>query len=542
MVSSPSLSDRYWGSYVRDEALKELFARWTRERPSFDLSAFLKELHDPRGHQQMLSVILPLLSEYRCEIGKKDGGFIVRWRQEEEEPCRPDELPPGRMVDAAIQDQIESYITATTRKPWDDSETLKKIQDAVIAQKENYWKEGEKRQIRYTDEYSIFAYLAYHFPVYYIQMRHLLSELMQDGLLPKRMAVLDVGSGPGTVTLALRSILAETPGCHAAVHAIEHSDAWREAYQALVPAICEGSNNCATLPPIPLDITDPDAPLPEGPYDLIVCANILNEIPEKTVREAVVMRLAGTLRETGALLISEPADLVNATELRNLSRRLHDRGLSIFAPCLDIRGVPCSVQRCWSFIQLPEVKPTRLMTAVAATDEPYRFYNTDIKAAFAIHNKDGRKRIDYTVPRTAKADRISRLHLHVGKKINVIAQKISENIGDSGTYLYRICDGTGKREAYAALPAYHIADKNSHLRRAAYGSVLRFDRVLVRHHKKYDAYHLLLTKESGVELVAGKITKEEPEPPREARKETKQGFRRRAKQQGPSKTKKSKKK
>ncbi len=96
----------------------------------------------------MLSVILPLLSEYRCEIGKKDGGFIVRWRQEEEEPCRPDELPPGRMVDAAIQDQIESYITATTRKPWDDSETLKKIQDAVIAQKENYWKEGEKRQIR----------------------------------------------------------------------------------------------------------------------------------------------------------------------------------------------------------------------------------------------------------------------------------------------------------------------------------------------------------------------------------------------------------
>jgi len=510
---------------MTDETIRKKFIRWTEERPEFSLTSFFKEANNPRGHQHVLNEILPLLSECGCEMVKGEGDLIIRWK--DQEPCLPPATPEIRKVESPIQTAIESFITAKTGKPWSDPATLERIREAIIAQKDTYWKEGDERVIRYTTGYSIFAYLAYHFPVYYIQMRHLLRELMSDGLLPQRMAVLDVGSGPGTVTLALASLLNDMPGCRATVHAIEQAGEFIEAYKQIAIPFAEKSKGVTALLPLATDITDPDSHLPEGPFDLIVSANVLNEIHDPAVREESVMRLAGRLRDNGTLLICEPADLANATALRDLSRRLKERGLPIYAPCNDIRGVPCQVERCWSFIALPEVAPTRLMNTVADSDEPFRFYNTDIKTAFAIHRKDGRKKIGYRVPPGTKAERISRLSRHEEKKINIIASKISENIGDSGTYLYRICDGTGRREAYAALPAYHITEENAALRQAAYGSVLRFNRVLVRHHKKYDAYHLLLTKESSVELIEGELPEGEPAPVREARQETKKAIKRR---------------
>lgn len=510
---------------MTDETIQRRFIRWTEERPEFSLSSFFAEATDPRGHQHILNEILPLLPECGCEMVKDDLDLIIRWKNQV--PCLPPASPEERKVESPIQTAIESFITAKTGKPWSDPATLERIREAVIAQKDTYWKEGDDRVIRYTTGYSIFAYLAYHFPVYYIQMRHLLRELMSDGLLPQRMAVLDVGSGPGTVTLALASLLHDMPGCRATVHAIEQAGEFIEAYRHITLPYAEKSGGTTARSPSAIDITNPESPLPEGPFDLIVSANVLNEIHDPAVREETVMRLAGRLRENGTLLICEPADLANATALRDLSRRLKERGLPIYAPCNDIRGVPCQVERCWSFIALPDVAPTRLMNAVAAGDEPFRFYNTDIKTAFAIHRKDGRKKIQYRVPPGTKAERISRLQRHEEKKINIIASKISENIGDSGTFLYRICDGTGKRETYAALPAYHTTEENAALRQAAYGSVLRFNRVLVRHHKKYDAYHLLLTKESTVELIEGELTEGEQAAVPEARRETKKAVKRR---------------
>ncbi|MCQ1539579.1 methyltransferase domain-containing protein [Methanocalculus taiwanensis] len=522
---------------MRDETIRKKFIRWTEERTQFALSSFFAEADDPRGHQHILNEILPLLSECGCEMVKREGDLIIRWK--EQSPCIPADIPEIRKVESPIQTAIESFITAKTGKPWSDPATLERIREAVVAQKDTYWKEGDERIIRYTSGYSIFAYLAYHFPVYYIQMRHLIRELMNDGLLPQRMAVLDVGSGPGTVTLALASLLNDIPGCRATVHSIEQAGEFIEAYRQIAVPFAEKGRRVTALPPLATDITDPKSPLHEGPYDLIVCANVLNEIHDITIREETVMRLASRLRENGTLLICEPADLANATTLRDLSRRLKKRGLSIYAPCNDIRGVPCMVERCWSFITLPEMAPTRLMNAVAAGDESFRFYNTDIKTAFAIHRKDGKKRVSYRVPPGTKAERISRLSRHEEKKINIIASKISENIGDSGTFLYRICDGTGKREAYAALPAYHITEENAILRQAAYGSVLRFNRVLVRHHKKYDAYHLLLTKESTVELIEGELPEGEPAPVREARRETKKAVKRRREESTKAKGKKT---
>jgi len=491
---------------MKDETIQQKFIRWTEERPLFLLSAFHAETGGSNGLDETRERITPLLSECGCEAFMSGDDYVIRWLRQT--PCQPPEAESGfERVPEDIENLILEFIHRKTGKPWDDPITLERIREAVKSQKDAYWKEGEDRTIRYGSGYSVFAYLAYHLPVYFIQMRHLLSGLLADRLLPGRMAVLDVGSGPGTVTLALTDLLSGMPECRATIHAIEQSSEFIEAYNAIARKITQSSASVTAPPPYAADISDPASPLPDGPYDLIVCANVLNEIPDEAVREETVMRLAKRLRDDGTLLICEPADLANATALRDLSRRLKGRGLSIYSPCNDIRGVPCMVERCWTFTTYPEIRSTRLMVAVAKTPEKYRYLNTDIKVSYAIHRRDGKKKSSYRVAPGLKAERLARLSLHEGKRINVIASKISGNIGDKEAFLYRICDGTGKREVYAALPFYHQSERNLPLRSAGYGSVLRFDQVLVRYHKNYNAFHLLLTKDSIITLIDGTLKK-----------------------------------
>lgn len=507
---------------MMDETIQQKFRRWTDERPFFLLSEFHAQTGGSTGFDELKEMIIPLLPGCGCEALRRGDDYAIQWLQSP--ACLPHYPESGfERLPEDIEDRILEYISRKTGKPWDDPVTLERIREAVKSQKETYWQEGDDRAIRYGSGYSVFAYLAYHLPVYFIQMRHLLSELLVDRLLPGRMAVLDVGAGPGTVTLALTDLLSGMPECRATIHAIEQSGEFIEAYNAITRSYTEGSGSVTAPAPYAADISDPASPLPDGPYDLIVCANVLNEISDATAREEAVMRLAERLREDGTLLICEPADLANATALRNLSRRLKGRGLSIYSPCNDIRGVPCMVERCWTFTTFPEIRSNRLMVAVAKTPEKYRYLNTDIKVSYAIHRKDGKKKSSYRVAPGVKAERLSRLQLHEGKRINLIASKISGNIGDKETFLYRICDGTGKREVYAALPIYHQSERNLALRSAGYGSVLRFDQILVRYHKKYDAFHLLLTKDSTITLIDGTLKEADQIQVSEEKQKKKQG-------------------
>ena len=62
-----------------------------------------------------------------------------------------------------------------TGKDWSDPVILERLRRAIVAQKDDYWKPTNKRSLQYTKGYSVFGYLAYHFPVYFMQTRHLLA-------------------------------------------------------------------------------------------------------------------------------------------------------------------------------------------------------------------------------------------------------------------------------------------------------------------------------------------------------------------------------
>jgi hypothetical protein len=134
------------------------------------------------------------------------------------------------------------------------------------------------------------------------------------------------------------------------------------------------------------------------------------------------------------------------------------------------------------------------MNTLAACDEPFRYVNTDIKYSYVMLRKDGKKRSPCLVPNNRQALRLSRIHLNVGRRITVVAAKMSEDLGDKEIHMFRLCDGSAEKPVYAVLPAFHITPENRELVFAPYGAVLEIRNVLVRYNPAHDAYNLLVSR------------------------------------------------
>jgi hypothetical protein len=140
------------------------------------------------------------------------------------------------------------------------------------------------------------------------------------------------------------------------------------------------------------------------------------------------------------------------------------------------------------------------MEALARCEESYRYVNTDIKYSYAVLRKDGVRQSGYRVAPGAKFLRLSKLHLAVGKRVNMAAVKMSGDLGDARNHFFKICDGTAKTPVYAVLPTFHMTPGNEALRSASYGSVLEMRGVLVRYNKAHDAYNLLVSRNTLVTI------------------------------------------
>jgi len=396
---------------------------------------------------------------------------------------------------------IESYIEKKTGKPPDDPVVLDRIANAILAQKSRYWKE---RQVSYRKAYHVLGYLAYHAPVYVVQFEHILWQIIEQGLSKQHMRILDLGTGPGVVPLAVIDLLNRIGSGTAEVHAVERSEENLEAYNAIVPAASAAAGERVRVErPIRADIERLDpADLPCG-IDLMVFSNVLNEVRDLEIeqRAEIVVALADRLSPDGTIVVVEPADLANSTTMRRTVRAIADRGLTIYAPCSFIQGTACNPARCWTFEQKGEIRPTRLMERLAARKDGYRFVNLDLKYSSALLRKDGKTQHTYRVPPGAKFARLSHLRQHRDRKINVVGSLISGNLGDARTKVYRVCDGTPADPVYAVIPASLRGTNREVLDAVAYGDIVRFYGVLVRFNRDHDAYNLVILPTTRIEPV-----------------------------------------
>jgi hypothetical protein len=336
--------------------------------------------------------------------------------------------------------------------------------------------------------------------VYFMQTGRLLLMLARDGLLKNNMTILDVGTGPGVVPLAIADFYSRLDDAQATIWSLERSEEHIEAFTFLHDAFLGGSGKVTIKPPQKTDIRSLDLKTLPEKIDLIIFSNVLNELPDATmeVRADIVKKISERLSPDGSIVIVEPADEENATRMRSMSVSLHKNGLSIYGPCSFIWGSTCTAPRCWSFETAHAIRLTRLMETLAHCEDSYRYVNTDIKYSYAILRKDGLRKETFRLPAGSKFLRLSKLHLHVGKRINVAGLKMSGELGDARSHVFKLCDGTAKTPVYAVLPSYHITPENDAITSVTYGSVLELRNVLVRYNKAHDAYNLLVSRNTRI--------------------------------------------
>ena len=241
------------------------------------------------------------------------------------------------------------------------------------------------------------AYLLYFFPVNYAKVAGLLLEMPALPVRPLR--ILDVGSGPGTAALAVLDHLARLgqAGHHGSeVIAVDRNRQALQEAEALWTLLAGG---CAEKPVYAFrarhadaERADAQALWKQGPFDLVILANSLNELHCSAAdpvadRVTFLESLLKALAPDGTLMVIEPA-------LRGTTRALHHvrdrlvagRLATVYSPCLHEQPCPALVREDdWCHEERPWVPPAM----VREIDRAVGFIKDALKFSYLLLRKDG---------------------------------------------------------------------------------------------------------------------------------------------------------
>jgi ribosomal protein RSM22 (predicted rRNA methylase) len=241
------------------------------------------------------------------------------------------------------------------------------------------------------------AYLEYFLPVNLSKIQVLLEEMPKPAT-NGRFSVLDLGSGPGTGSLAVLDWWQETMKTGAlSVHAVDSSAAAHRQAKQLWDHYCRVAGiHQATFQTYEGDLERNawfGQVRPNAPFALIILANSLNEIHTDSkepiaARAAFVAEALSLLAPDGTLMIVEPA-------LRETSRALHqvrdrllqERRCMVYSPCLHENGCPALINPDdWCHEERPWEPPA----SIQEIDEEVGFIKDALKFSYLLLRKDGK--------------------------------------------------------------------------------------------------------------------------------------------------------
>ncbi len=249
------------------------------------------------------------------------------------------------------------------------------------------------------------AYLSYFLPVNLSKVQVLLEELPNDNheISARPMAVLDLGCGPGTGTLALLDWLWHRNPAWAKSLSVLAADTSHESLQEarrLWDAYC----NEVGIPDQGLRCVEGNLEHPlkgdlgkqlvrGAPYDLMIMANCLNELfptaaDPPVERAAIVAQLLPFLAQHGTMMIVEPALRQTARALHQMRNHLLKQNLcTVYSPCLHEGTCPAlDHPDDWCH----EERPWQTPPAIAALDREVGFIKDALKFSYLLLRTDGR--------------------------------------------------------------------------------------------------------------------------------------------------------
>lgn len=274
-------------------------------------------------------------------------------------------------------------------------------------------------QSRYLDDPAhAAAYASYFLPVNLSKVQVLLDELpsCSERETPDRpMAVLDLGCGPGTGSVALldwlwhrspeRAKSVSVLATDGSLAPLQDTKRLWDAYCREVGISSEGLRCVVGNLEHPLKGDLGKQIVRGGPYDLIIMANCLNEMFPVSVdppaeRATVVAQLLPFLAPQGTIMIVEPALRQTARALHEVRNHLLKQGVcTVYSPCLQEGACP-ALDRPDDWCH--EERPWQTPPAIAEIDREVGFIKDALKFSYLLLRTDGRT----IVPRSPQTFRV----------------------------------------------------------------------------------------------------------------------------------------
>ncbi|WP_256299494.1 small ribosomal subunit Rsm22 family protein [Haloarchaeobius salinus] len=366
--------------------------------------------------------------------------------------------------------------------------------------KDDYY---QRRQVEYDTDVAL-GYAIYHLPDFYAAVQYVLNDLVAKRLLPRELRVLDVGAGVGGPALGIADYLPDDALVD--YHAVEPSAA-TEVLEAL---LAETGPNVHTT----VHETTAEAFEPEREYDLVLFANVLNELDDP---EVVLRRYLDHVAADGSLVALAPADRNTSTGLRELERAVADSGASdaptVYAPTVRLWPNETPTDRGWSFDVRPDLAvpafQRRLDERPADDADPDadrepadgEFVNVDVQFSYSVLRHDDERLLDVT-PSPNTYAKMAAMDDHVSNRIDLLAVKLSHDLSPEdrdANPLFKIGDGSESEDNYAVLVRETAG--NADLAAADYGDLLAFDGVLALWNDDEDSYNLVVDEETVVDRI-----------------------------------------
>jgi len=372
---------------------------------------------------------------------------------------------------------------------WPDGDSGDRLRERIREVKTDYL---YGNPVEYDYETAL-SYAIYHLPDYYAAVQYVLGLLVEDGLVPPGLNVLDVGAGVGGPALGLCDLLPDDALVD--YHAVEPSAAADVLDRFLDET---GRNVHPTVHRQRAEDLDPTA-IGEGSFDLLLFANVLSELDDPA---SVVERYADALATDGTVVAIAPADRTTATGLRGVERTV-ENGLTVYAPTVRLWPGETPTDEGWSFDVKPDLAvpgfQRRLDESATEPDhEMGEFMNVDVQYAYSLLRPGDERRIAFT-PDGGQWAKMAEMETHVTDRIDVAAVKLSHDLtdGDDANPLFKIGDGSEQTAHYAVLTKESALNRD--LSTAGYGDLLLFENVLVLWNDDEGAYNLVVDGETIVD-------------------------------------------
>jgi SAM-dependent methyltransferase len=390
---------------------------------------------------------------------------------------------------------LEELLVEAYGPGWPEGESGDELRETIRRLKTDYLYQNP---VEYDRETAL-AYACYHLPDYYAAVQYVLATLLEDGLLPNRLRVLDVGAGVGGPALGLHDLVPDEALVD--YHAVEPS----EATEVLDAMLAEtGRNFHTTVHETTAESFDPAGAVgADETFDLVLFGNVLSELADPAT---VVERYGEWVADDGTVVGLAPADRNTAINLRTVERAVADDGpFSVYAPTVRLWPNERPTDEGWSFDVAPDIDVPAFQrqlddSASDADHEAGEFVSVDVQYAYSLLRVDGSRRIEF-VPDASRFAKMADMEDHVTDRIDLVGIKLSHNLAadDDANPLFKVGDGSESTAHYAVLTKDSAL--NSALVTADYGFLLVFENVLALWNDDEEAYNLVVDGETVVDAV-----------------------------------------